>query len=195
MSDGHRADERQAMTGSETDFREFVDARYADLLRLAYALTGSAHEAEDLVQGALVKVMRRWRRVDDPMAYLCRIMINQRTSWWRRYASRELLTAAPPERVYGDVADEVTDRQMVLAAMRTLAPRMRAVVALRYVADLPEAEVAAALDCSVGTVKSQASKGLTRLREALGSATAARRTTTATPTTATPATATTRRQR
>jgi len=61
------------MSASEADFRQFVDTRYTDLLRLAYALTGSAHEAEDLVQGALVKVMRRWRRVEDPMAYLRRV--------------------------------------------------------------------------------------------------------------------------
>ncbi|MEW2386532.1 sigma factor [Micromonospora sp. NPDC047707] len=54
------------MPGDDNGFREFVDARYMDLLRIAYLLTGSAHEAEDLLQGSLVKVMRRWKRIDDP---------------------------------------------------------------------------------------------------------------------------------
>jgi RNA polymerase sigma-70 factor (sigma-E family) len=134
---------------------------------LAYALTGSAHEAEDLVQGALVKVMRRWRRVDDPMAYLRRVMINHRTSVWRRFGAREVVTAIPPDRAVGDTTHTVDDRHVVLAALRLLPPRMRAVVALRYVADLSEADTAAALDCSVGTVKSQTSKALARLRETL----------------------------
>jgi RNA polymerase sigma-70 factor (sigma-E family) len=155
------------MTASEADFRQFVHTRYADLLRLAYALTGSAHDAEDLVQGALVKVMRRWKRVDDPMAYLRRIMINQRTTGWRRFGRREVVTPTPPDRVVDDATEAVGDRHAVLVALRRLPPRMRAVVALRYVADLSEAETAATLGCSVGTVKSQSSKGLARLREAL----------------------------
>jgi RNA polymerase sigma-70 factor (sigma-E family) len=159
------------MTTSEADFRQFVDARYADLLRLAYALTGSAHDAEDLVQGALVKVMRRWKRVEDPMAYLRRVMINQRASGWRRLRRREIVTAAPPDRPVTDAADGVADRQTVLSALGRLPPRMRAAVALRYVADLSEADTAAVLGCSVGTVKSQTSKGLARLRDALEPAT------------------------
>lgn len=148
-------------------FKEFVDTRYVDLLRIAYLLTGSAHEAEDLLQGALVKVMRRWRRVDDPMAYLRRVMINQHISWWRRYRLREVVTDVPPDRTVSDLADGVALRGAVADALRSLSPRTRAVVVLRYVADLPEAEVAATLGCSVGTVKSQASRGLTRLRAAL----------------------------
>jgi RNA polymerase sigma-70 factor (sigma-E family) len=155
------------MATSEADFRQFVSTRYTDLLRLAYALTGSAHEAEDLVQGALLKVMRRWRRIDDPMPYLRRVMINQRTSLWRRVSAREVVTATPPDRPVGDVTDAVDDRQAVLAALRGLPPRMRAVVALRYVADLSEADTATTLGCSVGTVKSQTAKGLARLRKAL----------------------------
>lgn len=155
------------MTASEADFRQFVNTRYADLLRLAYALTGSVYDAEDLLQGSLVKVMRRWGRVDDPMAYLRRVMINQRTSGWRRFRQREVVTATPPDRSVDDATEAVGDRQAVLAALRRLPPRMRAVVALRYVADLSEAETAATLGCAVGTVKSQGAKGLARLREAL----------------------------
>jgi RNA polymerase sigma-70 factor (sigma-E family) len=147
--------------------REFVDTRYAELLRVAFFLTGSAHDAEDLVQGALVKVMRRWHRVADPMAYLRRVMVNQRTARWRAYRSRELITGTPPDRAIGDTTERIAEQQAVYAAMRSLAPRTRAVVVLRYIADLPEAEVARTLGCSVGTVKSQASRGLARLRAAL----------------------------
>jgi RNA polymerase sigma-70 factor (sigma-E family) len=155
------------MASDDGGFREFVDARYADLLRVAYHLTGSADEAEDLVQSALVKVMRRWRRVDEPMAYLRRVMVNQHISVWRRYRAREVVTAILPDRPVRDVAYGVTEREALHQAMRTLAPRTRAVIVLRYVVDLPEAEVAEALGCSVGSVKSRASRGLARLRVAL----------------------------
>ncbi|MEH1165814.1 SigE family RNA polymerase sigma factor [Micromonospora sp. CPCC 205539] len=152
------------MAADDEQFREFVDTRYMDLLRVAYHLTGSAQDAEDLVQSALVKVMRRWRRVDDPMAYLRRVMVNHNISVWRRHRAREVVTAILPDRSTRDSADAVTERHTLYAAMRTLSPRTRAVIVLRYVADLPEAEVAATLGCSVGSVKSRASRGLARLR-------------------------------
>lgn len=151
----------------DAEFREFVEARYTELLRMAYLLTGSPHEAEDLLQSALVKVMRRWRRVDDPMAYLRRALVNQNISMWRRFRMREIVTEVLPERSQDDPADKVAQRHALHAALRELPPRMRAVVVLRYVADLPEAEVAALLGCSAGSVKAQASRGLARLREAL----------------------------
>jgi RNA polymerase sigma-70 factor (sigma-E family) len=156
------------MPSDEEGFREFIDARYADLLRVAYHLTGSAHEAEDLLQSALVQAMRRWDRIDDPVAYLRRVMVNQLSGIWRRYRVREVLTAVPPDHPVGDTASDVAERRAVYDAMRSLPPRTRAVIVLRYVVDLPEAEVAATLGCSIGTVKSQASRGLARLREALG---------------------------
>ncbi|RQW94411.1 SigE family RNA polymerase sigma factor [Micromonospora inaquosa] len=155
------------MAADDEHFREFVDTRYMDLLRVAYHLTGSAQDAEDLVQTALVKVMRRWRRVEDPMAYLRRIMINQHISSWRRHRVHELVTAILPDRPTRDMTDVVAERHALYAAMRALTPRTRAVVVLRYVVDLPEAEVAATLNCSVGSVKSRASRGLARLRLAL----------------------------
>ncbi|MFC7763648.1 sigma factor [Catellatospora bangladeshensis] len=83
---------------AEDGFREFVQLRYGELLRTAYLLTGSTHAAEDLVQSALLKAYRRWDLVDDPMAYLRRALVNQRTSVWRRIGSRELLTGVLPER-------------------------------------------------------------------------------------------------
>lgn len=150
-------------------FQEFVDLRYMDLLRIAYHLTGSSHDAEDLLQSALVKAMRRWRRIADPVAYLRRAIVNQHISVWRRYRARETVTAFLPDRPVRDAADRIAERDALHRAMRSLSPRTRTVIVLRYVADLPEADVASALGCSVGTVKSRASRGLARLREALES--------------------------
>ncbi|RKN47700.1 SigE family RNA polymerase sigma factor [Micromonospora endolithica] len=179
------------MAADDEHFREFVDTRYMDLMRVAYHLTGSAQEAEDLVQSALVKVMRRWRRIDDPMAYLRRVMINQHISLWRRQRVHEVVRAVLPDRSTRDLTETVLERQALYEAMRELTPRTRAVIVLRYVADLPEAEVAATLGCSVGSVKSRASRGLARLRRALGPVPSAPATAPAAETTET-ATATTR---
>jgi RNA polymerase sigma-70 factor (sigma-E family) len=155
------------VTGDE-GFVEFVEARYGDLLRIAYLLAGSPHEAEDLVQAALLRAMRGWTRVDDPMAYVRRVMINHHISLWRRHRARELLTSFVPDRQVRDASDRVAECQALYDAMRQLSARTRAVIVLRYWADLPEAEVAEYLGCSVGTVKSRASRGLARLRVALG---------------------------
>ena len=148
-------------------FQEFVAVRYAQLLRTGYLLTGSREAAEDLVQHALLTTMRRWATVTDPLAYVRRAMVNRRTSLWRQVGARELLTDAPPQ---GSVADGTAgraDRDELMCALRTLPARMRAVLVLRYWEDLSEAETAAALGCSVGTVKAQASRGLARLRSVL----------------------------
>jgi RNA polymerase sigma-70 factor (sigma-E family) len=159
---------------ADEGFKEFVETRYVDLLRIAYLLTGSAHEAEDLVQTALVKTMRGWARVEEPMAYVRRAMVNQHISIWQRVRRREVVTDAPPERQLADAADAVAQRHAVQAALGSLPPRTRAVVVLRYLDDLPEAQVAAALGCSIGNVKSHASRGLARLRAVLDPATLAR---------------------
>jgi RNA polymerase sigma-70 factor (sigma-E family) len=147
-------------------FREFVELRYVELLRTAYLLTGARPAAEDLVQTALLRAMRRWSRIDDPVAYLRRVMVNQRTSGWRRAARlTEQLTAHLPERADGaDLAEGVATRDELVRALAELPPKMRAVLVLRYWEDLSEAETAELLGCSVGTVKSQASRGLARLR-------------------------------
>ncbi|MDI5937729.1 SigE family RNA polymerase sigma factor, partial [Micromonospora sp. DH15] len=140
----------------------------------ANLLTGSRHAAEDQVQSALIRVMRRWRHVDNPVAYVRRIMVNERVSLWHRFGSREFLAGVTGAwRLHAgqsrgpDVADDVVLRDEVLTALLGLPPRMRAVLVLRYWEDLPEAQIAEALRCSVGTVKSQASRGLARLRAVL----------------------------
>ncbi|GIJ09667.1 SigE family RNA polymerase sigma factor [Micromonospora andamanensis] len=157
---------------TDDGFREFVEVRYTDLIRTAYLLTGSRHAAEDLVQIALMRAMRRWRQVDEPMAYVRRIMVNERTRLWRRFGSRELLAGVTgswrsPTEPGRDLAQDVVVRDEMLAALHHLPPRMRAVLVLRYWEDLSEAQIADALGCSVGTVKSQSSRALARLRTVL----------------------------
>ncbi len=83
---------------ADEEFRTFVEQRYAKLLRTAYALTGSAHAAEDLLQSALLATMSRWRAMDEPEAYVRRVMVNQLVSWWRRRRVAEVLSAVLPER-------------------------------------------------------------------------------------------------
>jgi len=146
--------------------REFVQARYTDLLRTAYLLTGSSHEAEDLVQSALVRMMGRWARIDDPLAYARRTIMNLYLNGLRR-RRRELVTALLPERAVREGADRVADRSALWPALRALPPRARAVIVARYWLDLSETETAHLLDCSLGTVKSTASRSLARLREAV----------------------------
>lgn len=158
------------MDGSaEDDFREFVRSRSPALLGTAYALTGDRGLAEDLLQSALLNTYRHWRRVrhyDHPDAYVRRVLANQHVSWWRRRRVPES-DAPPPDRAGPSAASSVEERDELWRALRRLPPRTRAVVVLRYWEDLAEAEVAAMLGCSVGTVKSHASRGLARLRVVL----------------------------
>jgi RNA polymerase sigma-70 factor (sigma-E family) len=153
---------------ADSDLAQFVQAQYAVLLRTAFLLTGSAHEAEDLVQASLLKAMRHWRRIDEPLPYVRRIMANLHVSRWRRHRAREVLSSIVPDRHERDATDGVADREALLAALRRLPPRTRAVIVLRYWVDLSEADTADVLGCTVGTVKSTASRGLARLRDAMG---------------------------
>jgi RNA polymerase sigma-70 factor (sigma-E family) len=145
------------------DFEAFVASRYDALLRTAYLLTGDHHDAEDLLQQALVKAVGAWGRMDQPDAYVRTILVRQNISRWRRRRWRELSTDSP-----GDVAvtdDGAEDRLVLHRALGVLAPRQRAVIVLRYYEDLTEVQTAEALGISVGTVKSQARDALRRLRE------------------------------
>jgi DNA-directed RNA polymerase specialized sigma24 family protein len=104
---------------SDDGFEDFVAVRYRQLLRTAYLLTGAQHAAEDLLQTVLLKAMRRWSRIDEPVAYLRRAMVNQSASRWRRLGRRtELLTATVPDRpAAGDSADNVAARDELLTAL------------------------------------------------------------------------------
>jgi len=168
----HRREEGMRVgPGTSVPFEDFVRARSAALFRTALLLTGQHRaEAEDLLPGALERAYRHWGRIcrsGDPERYVRRILANASTDRWRRLGRRpeHSLPADPGGTAAGDHASEVADRDFLLRALAGLPPRQRAVLVLRYFCDLPEADIADALGCSVGTVKSQASRGLTRLRE------------------------------
>ncbi|WP_433263101.1 SigE family RNA polymerase sigma factor [Micromonospora vinacea] len=147
-------------------FHEFVVHRSPALCRTAYLLTGDHQLAEDLVQTALARTYRHWRRVRDgnPEAYVRRVMYHQQVSWWRRRRLIERLEPTPTERADVDHSEATTLRLTLNAALRQLSPRQRAVIVLRYYEDLTEAQVAEVLGCSVGAVKRHGHDGLRRLR-------------------------------
>ena len=152
--------------GDETQFAEFVSARMPAVLRWAHLLTGDRGRAEDLVQHAFAATYRHWRRIEPAgaEAYVRRAVLNAHLSWWRRGWRAEQPVAEPPERAGPDLTGGVDERDAMWSALAELPPRQRAVLVLRYYEDLPEAEIARVLDIAPGTVKSQAAKGIARLR-------------------------------
>ncbi|MFI6240874.1 SigE family RNA polymerase sigma factor [Micromonospora sp. NPDC050795] len=155
----------------EEQFREFVAARSAALLRTAYLLTGDWATAEDLLQTALTKTYLAWKRLGGIEAvepYARRVMVNTSTSWWRRRWHGERPTEVLPERAGVDEIEQQLDRDLLWRHLRELPNRQRAVLVLRYYEDMSEAQTAAMLDISPGTVKSQASRALATLRRRLG---------------------------
>lgn len=149
-------------------FAEFVAARSAALVRTAWLLTGDESTAQDLVQTALAKTWTRWQRIERqeaPEAYVRRVMLTTYlTSRRRRWHGEVALGAVPDLPSVSDPFAEADMRSVVAAAMRELPRRQRAVLVLRYFDDLTEPQAARVLGCSVGTVKSQSSKALARLR-------------------------------
>lgn len=156
----------------------FVASAWSRLYRTAFLLTGDPHEAEDAVQTALAVVVERWssiRRTDDPGVYARRVLATTafRRTRRRRDELQHLLRLRTTERHdspvdrTGAVTDAVVQRDALVSALQRLPARMRATVVLRFYADLGERETAEVLGCSVGTVKSQTSKGLERLRRDL----------------------------
>ncbi len=155
------------MSGDEDrEFREFVLTRSPALLRVAFLLTGDRGHAEDLLQTALMKTSRRWTHLvdrDASYAYVRRAMINTQTSWLRRRRVVENFVDVVPEAGTHLEEFEATEGR-TLPALAQLPQGMRAVIVLRFYEDLSEAETARLLGCSLGTVKSQTSRGLARLR-------------------------------
>lgn len=152
-------------------FAELLDERTPALLRFATIVTGSPHQAEDIVQDVLVKAHRRWDRIgglDHPEAYLRRMIVNEHVSWRRRWArmvpsSVELIDTAVP-----DPADQVVGHDELVQVVRGLPPKQRAAIALRYYADLPDTEIGEILGCSASTVRSQIGRALAKLRIEVG---------------------------
>ena len=155
------------------EFREFMHARWPSVVRLAYGLTGDQGHAEDVAQAAFARAYASWPRVSragDPDAYVRQIVLNQNRNRFRKHRVTERLTDSPPESgladgAWTDTTRHYDERSVLIAALQRLGPRQRAVIVLRYWMDLTEHETAAALNCSVGTVKSQASRALATLRQ------------------------------
>lgn len=152
----------------EQDFEEFVALRSQPLLRTAYLLCGGDRgAAEDLLQEVLERTYPRWRRINShPEAYVRAALANASANRWRRRARKP---ETPVEVVEPPAVDgheqTVVDQDAVVRALAQLPTRMRAVLVLRFFDDLSEAQTASALGCGVGTVKSQTSRGLARMRE------------------------------
>jgi RNA polymerase sigma-70 factor (sigma-E family) len=164
----------------DEEFRDFMHGRWPAMVRLAYALTGDQGHAEDVAQTAFARTYASWpkvRRTGNPDAYVRRIVINENLNRFRKHRVAERLTDTLPDSAAGalpgsltgsgaaDATRQYDDRSALIAALQRLGPRQRAVIVLRYWMDLTEAEIAAALGCSVGTVKSQAARALATLRQ------------------------------
>ncbi|MGH8889497.1 MAG: SigE family RNA polymerase sigma factor [Acidothermaceae bacterium] len=151
-------------------FDEFARARMPELLRFGHALTGNPHAAADLVQDALERTMIAWPRVEkqgDPEGYVRRIMVNRNISIWRRRRRETLMLEIPEDPGRRNTShDEPMIRDAALwERIKALPPRQRTVIVLRYYEDMSEAQIAAVMGSSVGTVKSQASRALATLRK------------------------------
>jgi RNA polymerase sigma-70 factor (sigma-E family) len=154
------------------EFAEFVRARSTALHRAAYLMVGEVSLAQDLVQEALVKTYAAWGRLRDTgnaEAYCRKAITTTAISWFRRKSwTQEQPTAALPEAQHTSHGDEVTQSQWLWEALQRLPVRQRAAIVLRYYEDLTEAQTADAMGCAVGTVKSQVSAGIGKLRDLLG---------------------------
>ncbi|GIH19692.1 SigE family RNA polymerase sigma factor [Rugosimonospora africana] len=151
---------------TERDFVAFVEARSHALFRMALAMTGHRHQAEDLLQTVLTKALRHWKDIrGEPDAYLRRAMYRQQVSWWRQPRhGREVSTDQVPDRLGPDLTERVDLSVALSDALRRLAPKHRAVLVLRYLEDLPDDEIAQLLGCKPTTVRSQIARALARLR-------------------------------
>jgi RNA polymerase sigma-70 factor (sigma-E family) len=155
---------------ADEDFSEFVAGSLARLLRFGHVLTGDPEAAADLVQEALARTLRAWRRrsIDDPHAFVRKVMVNSYASAWRRNRRAPTTPLDPAELSAGlDDLRAVDERDAVWRALRVLPPRQRAVTVLRYYDDLTVAEIAAVMGTSAGTVKSQSARALRRLEALL----------------------------
>ncbi|HEY8374172.1 MAG TPA: SigE family RNA polymerase sigma factor [Pseudonocardiaceae bacterium] len=157
----------------EREFAEYFMARREAVRRTAYLLCGDWHRADDLAQTAFVALHRKWRKIRDRGALdayvrrtLVRAVVDESRRPWRRERTVEQFPDAPVSAP--ELGDTVATREALLAGLRRIPPRQRAVLVLRFLDGLDVAAVAEALGCSVGTVKSQTARGLEALRGVLG---------------------------
>lgn len=159
-----------AISDRDAEFSEYAAARTPWLRKVAFLLCQDWHRADDLVQAGLTRLYVHWNRVsgvDNVDGYARAVLVNvflaeQRTTWWKRVT----LHRESPDTAVADIDVETSvDLRDALAA---LPPRQRAAIVQRYYCDLSVDQVAEALDCAPGTVKSQTSRGLETMRDALG---------------------------
>ena len=159
------------MGAAQDDFADFVAHRSGALLRTAFLLCGGDQgAAEDLLQDVLERTFPRWQRISGPPEpYLRAALANAATNRWRarsrRVTETTLLDVHQPSVAAHDTA--IAERDQVVRALAQVPPKMRAVLVLRFFDDLSEAQTAAAMGCSIGTVKSQTSRGLAALRKVM----------------------------
>ncbi|HEX6682272.1 MAG TPA: SigE family RNA polymerase sigma factor [Candidatus Limnocylindrales bacterium] len=148
------------------EFTAFVRERGHVLFRVAFSLCGQQHAAEDLMQTALARAAIRWGSIDDPEPYVKRILYREFVSAWRwRRIRPEVSVGEPPDAPQaGDHAERTALRLSLERILNTLPPKQRAVLVLRFLEDRSEREAAEILGCSEGTVASQASRALAKLR-------------------------------
>jgi RNA polymerase sigma-70 factor (sigma-E family) len=153
------------------EYDDVYAALWPRLVRTAYAVSGDRGLAEDAVQTAFAKAYRSWRRIsrlEAPEAYLRRMVVNEVLSDRRRARTRhEVTSSQSPERPSTDRQDPALAHDDLWRAVSDLPPRQRAVLVLRYYEDLSEQQIAEALGCRPGTVKSQAAAALASLRARL----------------------------
>ncbi|MGH8860514.1 MAG: SigE family RNA polymerase sigma factor [Jatrophihabitantaceae bacterium] len=147
-------------------FSDFVQQHGAELLRFAYLLCDDPGRAEDIVQDALLNVLRQWRSSapSHPVAYTRKAILNEYLGWKRRRASREVIGTEPFDPSAPDGSGEIAARDLVWRLICDLPPRARAVLVLRYYEQLPDREIAAHLGCAEATVRSIAARAFTTLR-------------------------------
>jgi RNA polymerase sigma-70 factor (sigma-E family) len=156
----------------DEEYVEFATAAQPRLRRTAYLLCGDWHRASDLAQEALIRVYVAWPRLqrnEGLHAYARKALVSAAIDHGRKRSSKELPVAEHSDHGGGDFSGHLASRDVLLDALRELAPRQRACVVLRYFEDLPVAEVAQVLGCTEGTVKSQTSRALDSLRQTLDS--------------------------
>jgi RNA polymerase sigma-70 factor (sigma-E family) len=152
------------MHNAAATFPDFVREATRSLYGTALMLTGNADAAEELLQDTLARLYPKWETVaqaDSPVAYVRRALINGYINERRRPRERDLIVAEAPDAPGAtDFAESIADRHTLVQLLRTLPPRPRAALVMRYIYDLPDAEIAAALECRVATVRSLVSRGI-----------------------------------
>jgi RNA polymerase sigma-70 factor (sigma-E family) len=154
---------------TDDDLIELVRARGPALLRYAHQLTHDPASAQDLVQEALMNVMTARRRrplvLSNPEAYLRRAVTNEYLRRRRLHSSAEIITDAVPDLGIADATGQWVDRDLMWHALGRLSRRQRAVLVLRFYEQVPDRDIAAALDCREASVRSLAARGLRALRD------------------------------